>query len=230
MMFQDRAEAGRKLAETLTRYRGQPAMVLALPRGGVVVGYEIAQALHLPLDVIITHKIPAPGNPEYAIGAVAENGEAQLNEEEITALGIPPAYIERQIEAELKEIVRRRLEYRGGRSLPPLRDKIAIIADDGVATGYTMMAAIKAARAEQPRKVVVAVPVGPEDTIAELTRMADEVVALATPTPFYAVGAFYRNFRQTSDDEVVQLLQRARGSGNRGQGPGAGNQAPGDRG
>lgn len=213
MVFQDRSDAGRRLAQRLEQYRGPSTIVLGLPRGGVVVAYEIAQALNVPLDVIITHKIPAPGNPEYAIGAVAENGETQLNHEEIRALSISRTYVDREIQVQMGEIERRKRLYRGGQPLPPLKGRTVIIADDGVATGYTMMAAIKAAKAEKPDKVIVAVPVGPPETIAQLARMADDVVVISTPTPFFAVGAFYRNFEQTSDQDVQQLLKRARGFG-----------------
>lgn len=210
MVFQDRTDAGRRLAQKLMPFQGASTIVLALPRGGVVVGYEVAQALRAPLDVIITHKIPAPGNPEYAIGAVAENGEAQLNHAEIRALGISQGYIERETRAQLEEIGRRKQLYRGDRPLPSLKGRTVIIVDDGVATGYTMMAAIKAVKAEQPGKVIVAVPVGPAETVDELAEMADEVVVISTPVPFFAVGAFYRSFEQTPDADVQMILERAR--------------------
>jgi putative phosphoribosyl transferase len=209
MVFEDRFDAGRKLAEQLERYRGPDTIVLGLPRGGVVVAFEIAKTLRIRLEVLITHKIPAPGNPEYAIGAVAENGEAQLNSEEIDGLGIPATYIRQEIQNQMREIERRKQLYRSGRNLPSLQGRTAIIADDGVATGYTMMAALKAARAEHPSKLVMAVPVGPQETIDELARMADEIVVLSSPSPFFAVGAFYRNFEQTSDQDVQALLRKA---------------------
>ncbi len=213
MLFQDRTDAGRRLAQRLMRYQDKSTIVLALPRGGVVVGYEIAQALRVPLDVIITHKIPAPGNPEYAIGAVAENGEAQLNQDEIRLLGIPSTYVQRETQRQLEEIERRKRLYRGDKPLPSLAGRTAIIVDDGVATGYTMMAAVKAVKAERPREVVVAVPVGPRETLDELGEMADDVVVIDTPTPFFAVGAFYRNFEQTSDEDVQRILDQAKGRG-----------------
>lgn len=209
MFFQNRAEAGRMLAQRLTQYRDRSTIVLALPRGGVAIGYEIARALNVPLDVMITHKIPAPDNPEYAIGAVAENGETQLNRPEIEALGISQAYIDQEKRVQMEEINRRKNLYRRGKSFPSLKDRTVIIADDGVATGYTMMAAIKAVKAQGPRKVIVAVPVGPGETIEELATMVDEVVVKSTPTPFFAVGAFYRSFEQVSDQQVQQFLVRA---------------------
>lgn len=213
MLFQDRTDAGRRLAQKLMQYRDKSTIVLALPRGGVVVGYEIAVALGVPLDVIITHKIPAPGNPEYAIGAVAENGEAQLNQDEIRLLGISSAYIQRETQRQLDEIERRKTLYRGDKPLPSVAGRTVIIVDDGVATGYTMMAAVKAVKAQRPRQIVVAVPVGPRETLDLLAEMADDVVVLDTPVPFFAVGAFYRNFEQTSDEDVRRILDQAEAQG-----------------
>ena len=213
MLFQDRTDAGRRLAQKLMQYRDKSTVVLALPRGGVVVGYEIAVALGVPLDVIITHKIPAPGNPEYAIGAVAENGETQLNQDEIRLLGISSAYIQRETQRQLEEIERRKSLYRGDKPLPPVAGRTVIIVDDGVATGYTMMAAVKAVKALRPRQIVVAVPVGPRETLDLLAEMADDVVVLDTPVPFFAVGVFYRNFEQTSDEDVRRTLDQAKAQG-----------------
>lgn len=210
MLFGDRHEAGRRLARCLEEYRGGDAVVLALPRGGVVVGAEIAGALGLPLDVIISRKIGAPGNPEYAIGAVAENGEAQLNEAEIAAFGIPQRYIQGQVQQELQEIERRIQFYRAGHRLPDLEGRTVILVDDGIATGFTVMAAIKAVRAQRPRGVVLAVPVAPPESVEELQPQVDKLVCLATPVPFLAVGRFYRRFEQLSDEEVSQYLAASR--------------------
>jgi len=210
VLFGDRHEAGRRLARCLEEYRGADAVVLGLPRGGVVVGAEIAGALGLPLDVIISRKIGAPGNPEYAIGAVAENGEVQLNEAEIAAFGISRRYIHDQVQQELREIERRIQLYRAGRKLLDLEGRTVILVDDGIATGFTVMVAIKAVRAERPRKVVLAVPVAPPESIEELQPQVDQLVCLATPVPFLAVGRFYRRFEQVSDEEVTQYLAASR--------------------
>ncbi|MBI2953057.1 MAG: phosphoribosyltransferase [Chloroflexi bacterium] len=210
MLFEDRYDAGKKLAQALEIYRGKNAIVLALPRGGVVIGYEVAMRLDLPLDVIITRKVGAPGNPEYAIGAVAETGDVQLNQEEIRLYGISQQYIDEEIRKQREEIERRVQLYRGGRRLPSVRDRIAIIVDDGIATGFTIRASILAIKAEQPKKVVVGVPVAPPDVLEQIRDEADEVICLETPEPFFAVGAWYRHFEQTSDEEVRNFLARAR--------------------
>jgi len=217
MLFQDRHDAGQRLAEQLPQYRGTDAIVLGLPRGGVVVAYEVARALDLPLDVAIVRKIGAPGNPEYAIGAIAENGELSLNEEEIEAYGIPRTYVDREMARQQQEIAGRKQRYRDGRGLPPLRDRTAIVIDDGVATGFTTATALKAVRKEHPRRIVLAVPVAPRETLGWLASLADEVVCLDTPEPFLAVGRFYVDFSQVGDDEVRRLLdagqQRQREAG-----------------
>jgi predicted phosphoribosyltransferase len=209
MIFQDRIQAGRILAEKLQKYRGSKAIALGLPRGGVVVAYEIAAKLAIPLDVIITHKVPAPGNPEYAIGAVAENGVAKLNEAEIRALGISAEYLSKEMENQRQEIRRRENLYRQGKGPPDLKGKTVLLIDDGVATGFTMMAAAKAVKVESPAQIIIVVPVGPRETMDELSSMADEIVVLDTPDDFYAVGMYYRQFEQTTDREVEALLLRA---------------------
>jgi putative phosphoribosyl transferase len=211
MLFHDRQEAGQRLAESMQEFRGSTAIVLGVPRGGVVTAYEIARALELPLDVLITHKLGAPGNPEYAIGAIAENGGVMLNDAEIDAYGIPRRYVEQEIERQGHEIERRKQMYRGGAGLPPLKGRPVIVVDDGVATGFTTAAALKAARAESPSELVLAVPVAPRETLAWLSTLADKVVCLATPEPFLAVGRFYLEFGQVSDEEVCRLLEMARG-------------------
>ena len=207
--FEDRQDAGQRLATELEDYRGKNAIVVALPRGGVVVGYEIARHLGLPLDVIITRKIGAPGNPEYAIGAVAENGEAVVNEREIDAYGISRRYVEAETARQREEIERRVQLYRQGRRLPDLKGKIAIVVDDGIATGFTMFAAVKAVKAEGPAAVVVAVPVAAPSSLHTLKSEVDRLVYLAAPSPFWAVGMFYRDFAQVSDEEVRDYLKKA---------------------
>ncbi|MCL5958296.1 MAG: phosphoribosyltransferase [Chloroflexi bacterium] len=208
MLFQDRAEAGRRLAKELEAYRGQKAIVLALPRGGVVIGSEVARALDLPLDVLIVRKIGAPGNPEWGIGAIAENGNVQLDEGIIQALGIPRRYLDQEIRQQKAEIERRRELYRDGGSLPDLENKIVIVVDDGVATGYTALAAVRAARAARPKKLVVAVPVASVEASRELRKEVDEFIVLETPEPFIAVSRFYWEFEQVSDQEVKEYLDK----------------------
>lgn len=209
MRFEDRRDAGRRLTAALERYRGSDAIVLALPRGGVVVGYEVATQLSLPLDVFIVRKVGAPGDPEFGIGAVAETGAVQLNQQVVRLYGISPSYIQQEVERQKEEIRRRQQVYRGDRSLPNLKGRTAIIVDDGIATGYTALAAIRAIWAEGPREVVLAVPVAPPEAVEELRPEVSELVTLETPSPFYAVGAWYDNFAQTTDDEVRSLLEEA---------------------
>ena len=207
MLFADRYDAGVQLAGVLREYEGGNGIILGLPRGGVIVGAAIASRLSLPLTVFVAAKIGAPDNPEYAIGAVAETGEISLNQEVVAVYGVTREYIEQAASRERREIARRIALYRGGEPLPDLAERTAILVDDGVATGYTMFAAAKALRARRVGALVVAVPVGPAETISILRHEADRVVCLATPEPFFAVGRFYRDFHQVSDEEVVQALR-----------------------
>ncbi len=219
MSFRDRIEAGRQLAVVLQGYRDRRPFVLAIPRGGVVVGYEVAVALDAPLDVIVPRKLHAPNNPELAIGAVAHDGSVYVDTDLIRSLRISEAYVQEEVARELAEIRRRMQLYRGDRPAPVLHGHAAIVVDDGIATGSTMIAALRAARAMTPARLVVAVPVAPADGARRLSLEADEVYCLLTPEVFYAVGQFYEDFGQTTDDEVVQLLQRrANAVGDRGQG------------
>lgn len=208
-LFYDRAEAGRKLADTLTEYASQPDMVLALPRGGVPVAFEVARMLHVPLDVLIVRKLGVPGHEELAMGAIASGGARVLNERVVNELSIPEEAISRVAARELEEIERREQLYRGDRKTPQFRDQKIVLVDDGLATGSTMRAAIQAVRQQQPAKIVVAVPVGACDTCAEFQQEADHVLCLHAPQQFYAVGAWYENFSQTTDQEVCDLLAKA---------------------
>jgi len=208
-LLRNRVEAGKQLAKAL-KTASENAIVLAVPRGGVVVGYEVAKALGVPLDVIVTKKIGAPDNPELAIGAVAEDGTFILDDDLVDRLFIPKDYIKEEVERQRREIQRRLLRYRGDVSYPSLKNREVIVVDDGVATGSTLKAALRLLRNKGAKAVTVAVPVGPPDTIRELEKVADRVVVLQTPEPFYAIGQFYVDFSQTSDEEVTQLLKRSR--------------------
>jgi predicted phosphoribosyltransferase len=208
VIFADRVEAGERLAVALARYKGADAVVLAIPRGGVIVGEAVARALGLPLDVVVPRKIGAPGNPELGLGAIAP-GVRVLDEWLIERLGVTEEYLEREIEAEEREIERRERVYRAGRPPVDVAGKVAIVVDDGVATGGTAIAALRWARAQGAARVVLAVPVAPPGSVPRLAREADEVVVLETPEPFFAVGEWYRRFDQTTDEEVIAALARA---------------------
>jgi putative phosphoribosyl transferase len=206
--FADRREAGQELAARLAGYRGQPdVVVLALPRGGVPVAFEIAEALGAPLDIFLVRKLGMPGQAEYAIGAIASGGVRVLSDDIIRWHGIPDSQIEAIARQELAELERREREYRQGRALTDLRGRTVILVDDGLATGSTMRAAVQAVRKHEPARVVVAVPVGAPSTCAELAAVADETVCARMPEPFSAVGLWYRDFSQTTDEEVQMLLR-----------------------
>jgi len=208
--FRDRTEAGQLLAKQLRAYeRRSDALVLALPRGGVPVGYEVATSLELPLDIFVVRKLGVPGYSELAMGAVASGGIRVLNDDVLRALPDAAATVAAVTEEELREVERRERDYRGDRPAPEARGRTVILVDDGLATGATMLAAIAALREKTPAKIVVAVPVCPPETRREIERVADETVALFTPDWFRGVGQFYDDFAQTSDDEVRVLLARA---------------------
>ncbi|OFX27484.1 MAG: hypothetical protein A2Z07_11420 [Armatimonadetes bacterium RBG_16_67_12] len=209
MVFSDRHDAGRRLAAALMHLRDRRPFVLAVPRGGVVVGREVADILCAPIDVVIPRKLRSPFNPELAIGAVAEGGAVFVDQE--TAYGVDQAYIDGEVSAQRHEIARRVQVYREGRPLPDLTGQAAIVVDDGIATGATLVAALRAARTLGPARLVAAVPVAPPEGVARLANEADEVVCLAAPAAFHAVGQFYEDFRQVEDDEVLRLLA-ARGA------------------
>jgi putative phosphoribosyl transferase len=209
MLFVDRRDAGRKLARKLGRFRGEETVVLALPRGGIPVGYEVARQLGAPLEVFVVRKLGAPGHEELAMGAIASGGAVVFNEEVIEALGISQEQIQNAAIHETAELRRREARYRRGRRLPNLRGRTVLIVDDGLATGSTMRAAVLAVRELDPARVVVAVPVGAAQTCQAMSSEADDVICVATPEPFYGVGRFYFDFSQTSDEEVVTLLEAA---------------------
>lgn len=210
MLLRNREEAGRILADELSQYRNDPtALILALPRGGVAVGYQLSLALHVPLDVFITRKIGAPGNPEYAIGAVAETGARYLNQEAVSSFGLSRHELDRLIQVQEKEIARRKDLYRQGRPLPQLTGRTVLLVDDGIATGSTFLASALAIRSLQPRRLVGVIPVGPPSTIRQVRSHMDELVILMTPEPFYAVGNFFTDFTQVEDRDVIQYLNLA---------------------
>ncbi|MBS9533000.1 phosphoribosyltransferase [Mycobacterium sp. M1] len=205
--FRDRREAGRVLAEHLSEYRAAAdALVLGLARGGVPVGWEVAAALRVPLDVFLVRKLGVPTWPELAMGALAGGGRVVLNESVLTELNIDDAVVQSVIERESVELRRRELAYRGGRPAPDLRGRVVILVDDGIATGASMLAAVRAVRGVDPAAVVVAVPVGPASACATIAREADDVVCALTPPRFDAVGQVYLDFHQVGDDEVTELL------------------------
>ena len=205
--FSDRAEAGVELAARFPDLADCPdVVVLALPRGGVPVGYQVARSLRVPLEVFVVRKLGVPGHEELAMGAIAGGGVRLLNDQVVDALGIPEHVIDHVARREAQELERREQLYRGRRPAIPLTNKTVLLVDDGLATGSTMRAAVAAIRHQQPARIVVAVPVGAASTCAELARVADEVVCVRTPDPFVAVGVWYRDFTETSDVEVRALL------------------------
>lgn len=211
ILFHDRRDAGRQLAVRLEYLKGRAdVIVLGIPRGGVVVADEIARALEAPLDVFVTHKIGAPFNPELAVGAVASDGTTFLDQVLIKELGISSATVEREKERQVREIQRRAELYRRGQPPYGLTDKTVILADDGVATGSTTLAALRALANHHPLKRILAVPVAPLITTRILARESDELIVLDTPEPFLAVGRFYEEFEQVSDAEVVDILSASR--------------------
>jgi putative phosphoribosyl transferase len=208
MHYQNRVEAGRQLACELMAYADRrDTIVLALPRGGVPVGYEVARTLRAPLDVFVVRKLGAPGNEELAMGAIASGGVRVLNDE--VAGMVPDEVIEQVVAREMEELKRREIKYRGDRPFPSLCGRTVILVDDGIATGATMKAAIAAVRHEVPTRTVVAVPVAPRSSREEFSSLVDEFVCPLMPMGFYAVGQWYENFAQTTDDEVRELLAKA---------------------
>jgi predicted phosphoribosyltransferase len=209
--FRNRGDAGRQLAGCLTEFAGRSdVVVLALPRGGVPVAAEVAAALSAPLDVFLVRKLGVPDHPELAMGAIAEGGVKVLSNRLIRELAVPASLVEQVAVRERLELDRRAHAFRGGRLPPSLAGRVAILIDDGLATGSTMEAAVRAVRAQKPAQIIVAVPVGAADTVVRLSALADRVVVVDTPEPFYAVGAWYQDFTQTTDEEVLAALEHAR--------------------
>jgi predicted phosphoribosyltransferase len=208
--FRDRTEAGRRLAEVLAPYAGRPnLLILALPRGGVPVAYEVARALHAPLDLLLVRKLGVPGHEELAMGAIASGGVRILSEDVISMLGIDDREISTVAAVEEEELARRERLYRDGRPPPDVRGRTVILVDDGLATGSTMRAAAAALKVQGPERLIVAVPVAPPETCEALAREVDDVVCALSPEPFLSVGTWYQDFTQTSDGEVRDLLRRA---------------------
>jgi len=205
--FSNRIEAGRLLAQKLMAYADrEDVLVLGLPRGGVPVAYEVAKVLNAPLDICLVRKLGVPAHKELAMGAIASGGVRVLNYDVISWLGISGKTIDQVAERELRELQRRDRAYRGDRPFPDIHNRILILVDDGIATGSTMKAAIEVLRQEQPQKIVVAVPVAPPSVYQELGKTVEQVVCVMTPEPFYAIGLWYEDFSQTTDEEVRHLL------------------------
>lgn len=205
--FENRRQAGELLARRLSAYRGRnDVLVLALPRGGVPVGAVIAKELSVPLDIMLVRKLGLPGRKEYAMGAIASGGKCVLQAEVLSALDISPETIESVAQREMQEIRRREELYRAGRPAPQLRERVVILVDDGLATGSTMQVAVHVVREANPARLIIAVPVAPAEACEKLKAEADEIICLRMPSPFYAVGNWYENFEQTTDDEVKMLL------------------------
>jgi putative phosphoribosyl transferase len=209
--FEDRRDAGRKLANKLSRFGEERCVVFGLPRGGVPVAYEISRVLGAPLDVFVSRKLGAPGQPEFGIGAVAVGGVRILNADVIRRLGIPDEYIERITAQEVAEVNRRLRFFRGGRPEPEIGGQTVILVDDGLATGVTAHAAVEALRLRKPQRLILAAPVCAAQTAELFASRVDELLCLLSPSDLGAIGLWYENFEQTTDEEVVQLLERARG-------------------
>lgn len=208
--FRDRADAGRLLASNLTEYAHRAdVLVLGLPRGGVPVAFEVAQALHAPLDVFVVRKLGVPGYEELAMGAIATGGVIVLNEDVVEALRIPQATVDLVVADEQRELARRERAYRGDRPAPAVRGRTVILVDDGIATGSTMRAAVTALRHQQPARLVVAVPTAAPETYEALRSEVDDIVCVVTPEPFHAISLWYEDFSQTTDDQVRDLLAQA---------------------
>lgn len=207
MIFKDRVDAGKRLAEALAGHIGKNGVVLAIPRGGVVVGAEVARKLGLRLDLIIPRKIGSPQNPEVALGAIAQDGSTILDRRLIDSLGVTDLELKEIMACELEEIKRRMSLYRESENHRNYTGKQIVVVDDGIATGYTMLAALRSARNLHPRELILAIPVAPPDTLEVLKKEVDRTVCLLTPVDFYAVGQFYERFDQTSDEEVIKILK-----------------------
>jgi predicted phosphoribosyltransferase len=208
-LFRNRTEAGRKLAAALTEFKGKDLVILAIPRGGVVVAGEVAKALGAPLDIVVTRKIEAPGEPEYALGAVTQEGDVIMDRQVAESLGATKEYLDSQVKKKREEVNERMKRFRGDVPYPDLEGKVVIIVDDGIATGSSVGAAVMSVKKRKPKEIVVAVPVAPKDAVETLTGDGNRVVCLETPGPFLAIGEFYGTFDQVEDEEVKSILDRS---------------------
>lgn len=210
MIFKNRQEAGQQLAEKLTKYAKDKPIVVALPRGGVVLGYEVAKKLKAPLDILVARKIGAPLHPEFGIGAIAPNGIFILNTDLIKSFGITESELKKVIKTQTKEMTRRVELYRQDLPLIDLKNRTVIVIDDGLATGVTTQAAILSIKQMSPKKIILAVPISPPDTANKFRKKVDEFLCLLEPAGFYAVGAYYEDFEQVTDDEVISLIRKSK--------------------
>ena len=206
LLFGDRVDAGKKLAEALKEYRGKDVVVLGIPRGGVVVANEVAEALQAPLDIVVTRKIEAPGEPEFALGAVTQEGDVMMDRQAAESLGASPDYLDDQVRKKREEVNDRMRRLRGDRPYPRLEGKVVLIVDDGIATGSSVSAAVMSVKKRKPKQIVVAVPVAPRDAVETLAEDGTKVVCLLTPDTFLAIGEFYHDFDQVDDTEVMRVL------------------------
>lgn len=209
-LFRDRTEAGRRLAAALSGFKGRDVVVLGIPRGGVVVAEEVAKALGAPLDIVVTRKIEAPGEPEFALGAVTQEGEVIMDRQAAESLGATQEYLDNQIRLKRAEVAERTARFRGEAPYPALEGRVVIVVDDGIATGSSVAAAVMSVKKRRPGEIVVAVPVAPKDAVETLTGDGNRVVCLETPGDFLAIGEFYGSFEQVEDDEVKRILERSR--------------------
>jgi putative phosphoribosyl transferase len=209
MIFKDRVEAGRKLAEALKRYRGKDVIVLGIPRGGVVVANEVAKELEAPLDIVVSRKIEAPGEPEFALGAVTQEGEVIMDRQAAESLGATPQYIDDQIRKKREEVKDRMRMLRGDAPYPELEGRTIIIVDDGIATGSSVSAAVMSVKKRRPKEIIVATPVAPKDAVETLSEDNTKVVSLETPSAFLAIGEFYQDFGQVEDIEVKRIIDES---------------------
>lgn len=210
-MFLDRYEAGKKLSDKLEKFKDEDAIVFAIPRGGIETAYNSIKRFDFKWDLITPRKIGSPHNEEVAIGAVSVDGSYIVDEKIINWLNISDEYIKKQVDLEVKEIKRRLKEYRGNTELPDVRNKVTIVMDDGIATGYTLLAAIKTIKKLEPKRIVIAVPVAPAEIVDRLNKIVDEVICLLTPDDFYAVGAYYKNFPQVTDEKFFEIVNELKG-------------------
>jgi predicted phosphoribosyltransferase len=209
VLFADRVEAGKKLAEAMLKFKDKDVVILGIPRGGVVVANEVAKALGAPLDVVVTRKIEAPGEPEYALGAVTQEGDVIIDRQAAESLGATQEYLDDQVRKKREEVRERMERLRGNTPYPRLEGKVVVIIDDGIATGSSVGAAVMSVKKRHPKEIVVAVPVAPADAVETLAEQGAEVVCLETPGPFLAIGEFYRDFNQVEDLEVMRILAKA---------------------